>query len=1013
VPALCVVGSPLAAARGARRLCDAQGGILFGPAVATLDRLVPDILAASGDRRPVLSPLAERLVAVRAGRTAGGPLADLAADAGLADSLAGALAELRRGEVEPEVVRAAAARLDGGPATRLRLLADALQAQEAALRELAVLDRAGATRVAAAAARRGALPEGLRELDLLVVDGVWTASAAEWDLLAALAARARRTRFHLPYFPERPDACAAAEPLLRRVEALHEVAARRDVEVVLPHLDGDGRTPRLAALLAALGGGRAPRAAAGEGLVLAEPGAGEAGEATAVARLCARLLDAGIPAADLALLSPGARRAAAPLAAACAEAGVPLATGRGPPLAEAAPVRLILDALAAAPALDRTHAERLAASTLLALPPLPAGLGALLDRAGALDGRGPPAEALRRRAAALVAPAAAPERAALDRAADGLDALAALLRPLAGPGTARAHAARVAAYVEAAGLRRRAARAPRDVAAHDLAALAALEDALEGLARAVALAGRGADVLSPTELRALTTLAIDGAALPPAPEPAAGAVELWGLDEAPGLHRRAAVLSGCVRGAWPGAAPPEPLLREPERHALNAALRRSALPVAAARRAEATFRAFSAVAAGREALAFAWAAPGPAGDGGPLAPLVSDALAALGLAPAAVAPEPSLAQARSAREALRAAARDPGRALRVLAPTALGVRARQVLERGAVEAARRAAVTRRVATAHAGAVGGPALAALRAALPEEWSPTQLEDWARCPFRLLLKLGARLAEPAEEGLDIELRDEGSLLHAVLERFVRARMARRAWPPAGDAADLAEARAVAAEVLAEFERQGRTGDPAVWAARREAVLARLDRVVRAEAAGPGDVAPALLEHAFGGRSGAPPLELSAGGAVVRLRGRVDRVDAGPSRLLVLDYKNSRGSGLAERLDPAAFGETSFQIPTYLLAAARALPGRPRLDATYAVLRSAERLAPVELDAADPVLAPAAAPGGGEGRSFAAAVVAAVGAIRAGRLPIASRSCARCPYGAVCRFEGVAARDEEDRA
>jgi len=158
VSALCIVATPLAAARGARRLCDAQGGILFGPAVATLDRLVPDILAASGDRRPVLSPLAERLLAVRAGRAAGGPFADLAVDGGLAGSLAAALSELRRAEVDADQARAAASRLEGGPAARLRALAAALEAHEAALRDLSVLDRAGAMRAAAAMPRLSSAP---------------------------------------------------------------------------------------------------------------------------------------------------------------------------------------------------------------------------------------------------------------------------------------------------------------------------------------------------------------------------------------------------------------------------------------------------------------------------------------------------------------------------------------------------------------------------------------------------------------------------------------------------------------------------------------------------------------------------------------------------------------------------------------------------------------------------------------------------------------------------------------
>ncbi len=138
-------------------------------------------------------------------------------------------------------------------------------------------------------------------------------------------------------------------------------------------------------------------------------------------------------------------------------------------------------------------------------------------------------------------------------------------------------------------------------------------------------------------------------------------------------------------------------------------------------------------------------------------------------------------------------------------------------------------------------------------------------------------------------------------------------------------------------------------------------------------------------------------------MRLRGRIDRVDAAPDRLVVLDYKNakaSRGGAYEELLDPEAFGKTSFQIPAYLLAAARELPGRPRRLATYALLRSAERLDPVELAPGDPA----------EG-AFAAGVADAVGRIERGEFPIASRSCERCPFGAVCRFEGVAAAGGEE--
>jgi hypothetical protein len=1000
VQLLVLVPSPLHASRAARRLCDAQGGVLFGPQVTTLDALAAALLAASGDRRPLVPPLAERLLALAAGAEAGGPFAGAVAGSGLADALAAALAELRRGQVTPAAARRAAGSLEGAAAARLVALALALDAHEARLEALGLLDRTAAARAAAEAVRRG-LPVGeARELDLLVVDGFAGFAPAEWELVAALAARARRSRFHVPSFPERPDLSAAAEPYLRRVEALHELSRRRELSVVLAPVEAPDRAGRPAALLAAFAGGAAPAGAEG-GEVLAFAGAGEEGEAALAARIAARLVERGLAPEELALFHPSPRRAAERLAAAFAAEGVPFASGRGAPLGEAPPVRAVLDALqAAAAGLDRRTAERLAGSVYLAPAGLGDRLGRLLDRAGALEGRIAPEAALRRRAEALDAGAAGRERAALRRAADGLAALEAALRPLGGAATPAQHATRLAGFLDGSGLRRRAARGEPGVVARDLAALARLEEAAEGLSRALVLCGRGGERVPSAEWRALLGLAVDGAALPAAGEPAGGAAELWAVDEAPGRSARAALVLGCTRGAFPASPPAEPLLREPERQAVNALLGRGALATAGARRADALHRAACALAAGREVVALGWPGDGPLGAGAP-APLAVEALLAAGVPLPEVPADPPLAEARTAREALRAAARlgasgAGAAAVRALGPTGLAPRAAAAIERGLVERSRRDAVLAGRADPFAGRVEGPALEALAARLPDEWSPTQLEAHARCPFRLLLTLGAGLADPEAAGLDIDARDEGSLLHAVMERWVEARVARGAWPPTDADADRAEARAVAAERFAAFEREGRTGDPAVWAARREAVLSRLDRIVEAEAAAATGLVPALLEHRFGGSSGRPPLELRSAGEAVRVKGRIDRVDAGPDRLLVIDYKNARdGDRHAPLLEPEAYGVTSFQVPLYLLAAARELPGR-HVAATYQLLRAAERLEPVEGAPDEPALAEA--------------VAGAVRAIRSGALPIVSRDCQGCPFGAVCRFEGVAERAAE---
>lgn len=1017
--ALVLLPTPLRAARAARRLCDAAGGVLLGPRLTTVDGLAASVLAAARDARPILSPLAERLLAVDVGSAAGGALARLGPASGLAAALSAALAELRRAELTADEVRTAARAAGGAAAAaRLTVLADALAAWEARLAAAGALDRAGAVRAASAALREGAVPEEARALELLVVEGFRGLAPAALDLVAGLARRARRTELRLPFFPERPDLSAPVEPLLRRVEALHELAAERDVALALEDLEAAERAPRLArALLAVAGGdGRGPPGGDGEGLLLAAAGAGEEGEAAAAAELAARLVEAGFAPEDVALVAPAPARAGPALARAFAAVGLPFASGVAPPLAAAPPARAALLALAAAVRPGRSALEAVAASPYLRLATVPSRLGYWLDRAGAVDGRGDPEAALRRRADALRSPAAARERAQLGRAAEALAGLGAALRPLAQPGLPREHAARLRGLLAAAGARRRAARAAAEVARRDLAALARLEETADELARALGLLGRGGERLDAASWEALLAAAVGSANGAPAPEPAAGAVELWALGDAPGLAARAAVVTGCGRGAFPAAPGPEPFLRDAERAAVNRAAGRAALAPGALRRGEPLHAAFCALSAGREALALTWAAPGPDGSGGPPSPLVVELLSSAGMAPPqAPEPEPPLAACRSAGDAVRAAARlarggrGAAAAAALAAEPAVRARAAAAWGRGEVERARADAVARRAADPFAGRIPAALHGELARALPREWTPSQLETLARCPFQLLAGLVLRLAEPEAAELDIDPRDEGSLAHAVLERFLRGRLARGAPPLRGAPDELAELRAVARATFSGFERDGRTGDPALWPGRSAAVLSRLERVVREEGAAADPAAPALLEYRFGGESGVPPVVLTGPEGEVRLQGRLDRVDASPDRLVVIDYKNSASPLWKKKLEAEAMGETNFQLPAYLLAAARALPGRSRLEATYLLLRSAERLAPFAAAPDDPLLATGAAARAAAraagARVFADAAVTAVARVRRGELPIAPRECDGCGFGAVCRAQAVA--------
>ncbi len=1011
MPTLCLVPTPLRASRVARRLCDAEGGLLFGPRVLTPEDLVAGLLATVGEARPLLTPLAERVLAVEAGRAAGDPFAGLSPSSGLARAVAAAVAELRRGEVTAEAAQGAASDLEGRAAARLSSMGAVLAAYESRLAERGLLDRAAGLRAAADASRRGCTSLATADLSLLVVDGFYALAPGALDLVTSLAWRAGVTFFRLPYFPERPDLSSPAEPLVRRVEALHEISAQREMEVTFPQLDG--RAPRLASLLAAVAGGPGGAPSSGTGgrvLGLAAPD--ERGEVEQAARLAARLLDEGFAPDEIAFLAPLPGELAAPLRRACAANGVPLACGKGAPLDRAQPVRAIRAALDAAPRLGRGAAEALAGSTYLGTP-APGRFGHWLDLAGAMEGRGDPEQALRARAARLTAAGAAGERAALLLAAGWLRELNGLLRPLgATEATARQRAGQLRALIQAMGARRRAARAEPEAARRDLGALSRLEECADSLAEALGLLGRGGERLGLAEWLSLLDLALGAASLPAAAEPAAGAVELWPLSEAPGLEVRAAILLGCNRGSWPPGPGSQPVLRDPEREAVNRYLRRAAVATWSARRAETDYLGFCAMAAAREVLAFTWSAEG----GGP-ALLVAEALAAVGAAPEGSGVERGLEVARSEEEALRAAARlgrqgSGPEAVAALAAVsqALAARATSAIERGWVEAERRERVLARRAGTWAGGIPGPLLRELRRVLPEEWSPSLLETWAGCPYRLFLGLALGLPERESAGIDIDPRDEGSLAHAVMERFVARRAARGAWPLSGGEEDRAEARQVALELFASFEAAGRVGDPALWAARREMLLARIDRVVEAEARAHDGLVPQLLEHRFGGSTGAPPLVCEDGGDVVRLKGRIDRVDADGERLLVLDYKNARNRREREaQLSEEALGMTNFQVPAYVLAAAQALPGRARLQAGYALLRSAERVTPWSVEAGHPFLAVdearRAEVRASGGRTFADQVVSAVRSIRQGGFPIASRDCTGCPYGAICRFQGAA--------
>ena len=207
----------------------------------------------------------------------------------------------------------------------------------------------------------------------------------------------------------------------------------------------------------------------------------------------------------------------------------------------------------------------------------------------------------------------------------------------------------------------------------------------------------------------------------------------------------------------------------------------------------------------------------------------------------------------------------------------------------------------RCLTARPGARPAVALAGLPARLPV----SGIERLVACPFRFLAQDGWGLRE-APQAVDVPgVRERGELVHEILERF---HVAARAGGIAFDDPEPGPARALLREVTAavaarEFASGGGTlGEIAEWRATLEAYL---DWARRDAAAG--------WRWQAGEREGGVAVRWPGmhGPRGLRIEGRLDRVDAGPQGLRVVDYK----LGSPDRLRRiAAEPERAAQLALY---------------------------------------------------------------------------------------------------
>ncbi len=234
------------------------------------------------------------------------------------------------------------------------------------------------------------------------------------------------------------------------------------------------------------------------------------------------------------------------------------------------------------------------------------------------------------------------------------------------------------------------------------------------------------------------------------------------------------------------------------------------------------------------------------------------------------------------------------------------------------------------------------------------SATALEAYASCPRSYLLGRVLRLGddERPERIDDITAADRGTLMHAVLERFVGEAIEAGTVPRPGEPwPDDRRARihAILDEEIERAQSRGITGGRVNTRILQRRMRVEVDLFLltddrlRAERS----ATPIAVEIGFGIDDEPSNVDLPDGRSL-RLRGRVDRVDAtDDDGVLVIDYKGGSGRAFAGMDDDPLDGGRRLQLPLYARVAAEKLGRHGPRTALYWLTRFGQAK-PVELEA-----------------------------------------------------------------
>ena len=188
------------------------------------------------------------------------------------------------------------------------------------------------------------------------------------------------------------------------------------------------------------------------------------------------------------------------------------------------------------------------------------------------------------------------------------------------------------------------------------------------------------------------------------------------------------------------------------------------------------------------------------------------------------------------------------------------------------------------------------------------SPSALETWANCPYSYFLsRVLSVSAPPEDEDDELSALDRGSMVHKILERFVKESDGSRKEA----LLDFAE------QEFAAMESSGITGRYLLWEMQKDAIRSGLSNFLDAEREWLGGNTPEISDVEVDFDDVGVDID---GLAEVRFRGKIDRLDVIGGEVRVRDFKTGNPSpyyGSAQDIYTVANGR-ALQLPVYVAAA-----------------------------------------------------------------------------------------------